>query len=373
MSTRLWPIGLSLVVILTIGGLALGTRAGRRGLVAGLLTLELVDPADIKPLSYLAGEPVREEVRLDAGDRTVAAVVYHPRDPGRHGALVFAMGVKSWPLDDPRFQRLAGSLARAGIVVAAVDSPGLRFDEIRSRDVEDLVLTFDYLSSRPYVDAARAGFLGVSVGGSLAIVAAADPRIARRVAFIDAVGPYFDAGQELEAVSAAGEDRWQPDAETARVVRKQVIDTATEGDDRSILDGIFYFGRGADREQAPGLSPQGNAVLDLLDNRDWARFPALYAAAGLATNGEFNSVSPSQVIDRLQAPLHLLHSRADHHIPFAQSAALQAAARGSSGVSLEAFAAFDHVDPSNSKLSPALAADGVRLYAYLLGLVARLD
>ena len=80
------------------------TAAGHRGIVAGALAFELASPSTLRPLDLVTPKPVREDATLDLGDRKVQAAIYRPAR-GRHGAVVFSMGVKAWPLGDPRLDR----------------------------------------------------------------------------------------------------------------------------------------------------------------------------------------------------------------------------------------------------------------------------
>jgi len=369
---RRWgPAAGSLIVVLAIGPLSLGTPTGRQALVAGVLAAEVAAPEYLRPFDFLLPGIEREEIRLEAEDHSFDAVVFRPRDGRQGGAVVFAMGAGAWPLDDPRLARVGRLLAGAGITVMAVDSPGLRFNEIRGRDVGGLAIGFDRVCRPPKVDTSRCGFLGISVGGGMALTAAADSRIADRVAFVDTVGTYFSPVEELRTVTVGDGRGWQARPEAARIVRKQAIDVALDGNDRAILDGIFYFGRADDRGDVDQLSEPGRKMLALLDASSPAAFDAAFAATGLADNPGLTAVSPEANAAGVRAPVHLLHSRADHYIPVQQSAEAYAAFKGMKGSFFEEFAAIDHADPSRSRLTPALVADSLRLYCYLLGLVGR--
>ena len=67
------------------------------------------------------------------------------------------------------------------------------------------------------MDPARIGIIGFSVGGSVAIQAAADPRLDGKLAFVNAFGSYFDTTDFVRAIStrslayAGVDEAWEPD------------------------------------------------------------------------------------------------------------------------------------------------------------------
>ena len=97
------------------------------------------------------------------------------------------------PLDDPRVVRTAMALARLGFVVAAPESQEMRNWRIAPSEAPHLVEAFEVVAARPEVDPDRIGMVAFSVGGAVALLAAADPQIAGRVRYINAFGAFGDA------------------------------------------------------------------------------------------------------------------------------------------------------------------------------------
>jgi dienelactone hydrolase len=369
---RSWPVGVALALIAGCVLLAGATREGRATVFAGLFLFDILGPSPVQPLQLFTPDPIVEEIRFSSAGRTVEANIYRPGKEGRHGVVILSMGVRAWPLDSPRLVRWGNDLARAGVVLVTIDSPELRFDEVNVREVEDLVLAYLYLEDRPYTDQGRIGFLGVSVGGTLALLAAADERIADRVHFVDSIGAYFDVLELLRWVTTGESRGWPASEVSATVLRRQVIDYVTDGSDRETLNQLFYYRRHVDRSRIEALTPRGRAVYDLLSNTDPDRYSELLAGIGVEGHAALRGLSPVYVADRLRARLLVLHSRRDHHVPFAEGEALRDATRERLGTELASFSAFDHVDPRLSKVTPALASDGVKLYYYLTRLILRL-
>jgi hypothetical protein len=87
------------------------------------------------------------------------------------------------------------------------------------------------------------------------------------------------------------------------------------------------------------------ALVDLLLNRDQARFEELYARLPQQVRAAVRELSPLLEAQRLAAPVELATSPHDSYFPPAESRAL---ARASSGVRVTVTSTFDHVVPRPS-------------------------
>ena len=104
------------------------------------------------------------------------------------------MGANAAGRDDTDVTKLGDALARAGFVVMLHWSPTMGSQSnIDPNEIGSLIWAFQHLHSREFVDQERAGMGGFSVGGSLAMIAAADPRIRDHMVFINSFGAYYDA------------------------------------------------------------------------------------------------------------------------------------------------------------------------------------
>lgn len=340
-----------------------------------LLTVDALGIPGAHAGRLVAPAPLVDSAFFAAGGRTIEGIVFRPRDGKPRGAIVLSMGVRAWHLESEQLHSLGGNFARAGVVLMALDSPGLRFDEVRPEQVEELVQAFIFLREQPFTDPERVGFLGFSVGGSLALLAASDERIRDTVAFVDVVGAHYDTRQLLKDITTGAATGFEPSETATAVMSKQVVDYATTGADRALLLAIFYQGFAEDRARLHELGDQAQAVVDLLDNRDEESFEPLLERVLRSPNdlGRLLALSPSHsAMASLRAPLRVLHSEADRHVPFAHALALVEAASHTKPDLLR-FQAFEHVDPRLSRLRPALVIDALRLYWYLYTLVRRLE
>jgi acetyl esterase/lipase len=316
---------------------------------------------------------VRERVNYTVGGSEAAAYVYRPPGEARRGALVFYIGVGP-EHEHPDVVRIAEGLARAGVVVMLPVSPNLSEFRVSPNETEWVVAAFEWLRARPYVDPARVGMAGLSVGGSAVAVAAADPRIAGDVRLLQLFGAGYDARQLVQAVTLRrievdGEWRpWQPEAVSVDVLREMLLGTLPQAD-RAPLRPLFDW---RTRETPAGLTPDGQAVARLLANRDPERAPALVAGLPPGTLRYLDSVSPRSVVGEIEAELLLLHDRADAIVPFTESRRFYAEARPARGKHLTELELFRHVEPQRGIGPLRLAREGSRMYAHLRAVLHRL-
>ena len=113
---------------------------------------------------------------------------------------------------------------------------------IYPREVDALVAEFQYLQQQPYVKADKIGYIGVSVGSPLALLAAADPRINNDVAYAVSFGGYYDADRRPRGrhdrtryPTTASRRAGQPDQHSVDVMSEQVINRLNDASDRDIL------------------------------------------------------------------------------------------------------------------------------------------
>src|SRR5688500_12447925 len=204
------------------------TAVRTAALVPELLELPL------KPLSALIPAPSLTTTTYGAPpDRLDIYVPHDATAADARPAVVLALGVHPPPLDDPEVVRLATSIARLGVVVAVPDSTELRLTRVLPTEAAHLADAVLVTAARPEVDPTGVGLAGTSAGASIALIAAADPRISADIRFVSAFGGYADAELLLIDVATrtaqAGEPPgdqarpWSPDAGIRRDVMELMI------------------------------------------------------------------------------------------------------------------------------------------------------
>ena len=157
----------------------------------------------------------------------------------RAGAMLLVLGVNNVGRNHPVVARVADGLARTGVAVLVPDSRVLLEGRLEAGEVDGVVRAFELLAARPEVDPERVGIVGFSVGGSLALLAAADPRIADEVQWVNAFGAFADASTYLAAVSAHayrsddGEEvPWTPSELAREIYLRFMLDQVPDPADR---------------------------------------------------------------------------------------------------------------------------------------------
>jgi pimeloyl-ACP methyl ester carboxylesterase len=229
------------------------------------------------------------------------------------------------------------------------------------------------------VDPDRIGFIGVSVGGSLALIAASDPRISADVDFLIAFGAYYDALDTLAAVTTGSiyyedwRESWDPRRHTERVMAKQLIARLPDHDDRDLLRLAFVEGESIPGADLASLTPTGRDAYDFLANRDPDRVPELTERLPAAFLDDMRALSPSLRLDGLEAEVFILHDRSDRYIPYVESRRLRDRLAGYPNLHYTELTVFEHVEPDSDRGALALFLDGSRLYFRLYQLLLRLS
>jgi pimeloyl-ACP methyl ester carboxylesterase len=333
---------------------AVHAHAGRHtvGLVAAVLVLLFVLP-------WLAGRVVAGATVLDglgiAGARPFAPVV--ERHPGTlagitvdryapttadaepssdaRRAILLVPGATPPGRDDRRVVAIAEALARADRVVV-VPELEVYSEDLVPADVDRLVALTGALAAGhgPVVIA------GISFGGSLGLVAAADPQVANEVALVATFGAYADLAGVVQAattgVSLVGDQRipWNPDPRALDVIREQLLGLLDADDRRAVQTAL------ASRSDPADLSTELRAVHDLLVAEDPTRTMALVEQTPPVVRDRIAAVSPARAGADLTVPVVALHAADDPVIPYGELARLDAVVREVEPLTL---VTFDHV------------------------------
>src|SRR5579875_17551 len=183
------------------------------------------------PLDVLSGTRTHDNGLLierltfaSAHDQRVPAVLYRRADAERPPVVIVGHGAGG-SKDDPLMDRLFRWLAEHGLAVAAIDAPchGERYERFEDfRDllrqpfrglhfvvqaVVDTMRAVDWLHTRDDLDAARIGYLGLSMGTILGVpFVGIDTRISAAVFALGGAGVlHFLAGLAAPEVRSAAE------------------------------------------------------------------------------------------------------------------------------------------------------------------------
>jgi len=380
---RTWPLLLAVALLAGMPFLLSITHQGRTAVLASIYLPDMVLQVDlpVRPIEFITDAPRRERVTIAYqsrnGPRTIEADLYTPASGTNRPGVVFSMGAPPLDLDEPRLVRIAEDTARAGVVIIVPFSERLDDEQILPEEIDALVAEFQYVQSLPMVDPARVGFFGASVGGSLGLVAAADPRIAAEVDRVVSFGGYYDAIETFGAIATRRisydgvDEAWTPREHAEEVMAQQIIRVVSDGDDRDRLWRWFVQDEQPRAADVATLSPAGRSAYDFLANDDPAAVASLAAKLPVEGIAELEELSPRTSIDRVQAELFIVHDRADPFIPYTESRRLKAAIGDRPNARFDEIRLFEHVEPKLNQRPDVIVFDSARLLYRLYQLLLR--
>jgi dienelactone hydrolase len=366
----MWPRHRRILVALLAGMVAtvllyVAVQPFRVAVLSLALVPELLDDAP-RPLSILTPEPTRisityGSIREDRMDIYLpAASPVELRTPDRHPVMMMILGVNPLPLDDERVVRLGTALARLGFLVAAPESSEMRDRRVSPEEVDHLIDAFDLVAARPDVDPERIGMVSFSVGAAVALLAAADERLADRLAYVNSFGGFGDAATLLVEMATRsmvvdGVRRpWTPNDLARQVFLNLLLDAVEDPGERERL---------AERlepivlpEAPPAIDAYDPAFADELEGdaravyrlaTAWDSSVAEAAVAELSQDQRTRlaRLSPNLSADRIRTAVFLMHDEDDRAIPFSQLHPLARAVPEDRLERVSEFTFFDHVSP----------------------------
>ena len=350
------------------------TPQGRVGATTFLFVLEILE-SPIKPQVWFSPTVIRHSVRYPSGGRTSVAEIYRLPYGEPRAAVVLSLGVTDRGFEHSYAVRLGHALARSGIVVMYHWSPymglGYRLDPDQ---VETLVSAFEFLEARPYVDLGRVGLGGFCVGGSYALVAAADPAIRDRVTLVNVFGPYYDAGELLlqgiarTAVDDGRRTPWQPDPITTRVLSNELIAAVGNPTDTAILNAHFPGGPEITAAELEALTPLGRDVATLLGGTGLDESRRLLMGLPGQFHDDLARISPSAHLQEIRAGVLVMHDRDDLAVPVSESRRLVEALTPRVEVEFTEFVSFDHTVPGPGGMATVFG-QAWRLYSHMYRIV----
>lgn len=292
------------------------------------------------------------------GDASQSGALYVPNGEGRWPGVLLVNGAEvpgGWRYPD--IERFAMSIADLGMTVYVPDLPGFEQGALSLRALEALERDLAWFSQSEHVSGGQASLVGVCVGASLGIVAAADPEAQGRVHSLVAIDPYARLRDVLQAATVAmapGLDgqsapfEMEPwvRADLVRSLASTVTDEASRAD---LLEALAGAPSGdplqAFRRPPPAeLSASGAAWWRLLGNTDPAAFDHLWDDLPTSMRAEMDSLSPAGREAQVQAPLLVAAPYHDFAFPAGEATVLQQA--NPARVKLTRTSALDHVTPT---------------------------
>jgi pimeloyl-ACP methyl ester carboxylesterase len=366
--------GLGLLFVALVGGIVFRSTVVAQARAFVVLATTLDPPVLAWTVRQLTDEPEAEEIFL----ARVPTTFVRPDGRGPWPAVVFVNGATRRGRHHPHVRRLARGLARAGYVAVVPDLPGLRKGEITVRTAMRTIAVVHAVSERPDVEEGRVALFGVSVGASLALLAAEEPGLARRVSVVAGIAPYTNIVEVIRIATTGfyrADGRLLPyEAESflSLVVARSLAAALLPGRDRSRLLGRL---RAVD-DDAPAplgvlrgpwtseLGRRARSVVILLRNRDPRRFDRLYARLPRSFRARMRRLSPIVAARGLRAPVEIASAPHDKYFPLSESRGLARQAQ----VRITVTSTLEHAIP---EASPSGVADLFRFHAFIVRALRR--
>ena len=343
-------------------GAAVAWKPSRVTLQTLVLVPSLVG-AQPQPLQLFGAAPRRESLayRSDPGAAGDLADLWLPQGASSAhpvGGMVLVLGINNVGRDYPAVVRFADAMARSGVAVLVPDSAALLAGMLSPDEVGGVVDAARLLMSRPEVDGRRVGLVGLSVGGSLALLAAGDPRISGDLRWVNAFGAYADAGEYLADVVAQAQTldgdtvTWKSSALTREVFARLLARLIPAGGDRkaltAALDAFAASGRAlpADPALVPRLdSAAAKAVYALLTAGSLEGARQVMGALPAAVREMLDGLSPIRHLSAIHADAFVMYDTGDTYVPYGQSVELADGLRPLGRLARSSqFRLFDHVE-----------------------------
>lgn len=338
-------------------------------------------PSPVKVQPWITVEPERRKISFRRSDGTdgPADMYVIPDGKRRAGVLIF-LGANAAGADDPDVINLGQALARTGFAAMFYWSPAMgERAQIDAGEIGNLVAALERLREEEYVDPARIGIAGFSVGASFALVAAADPRIADDIAFVNAFGGYYDTADLVvqiaagQAINEGGATPWDVDRLTRLVYDNMLIDSIDDPAHRETARVIIEGGRADPGQRIPQSTEAAFALLEGVGYIGEARWR--YEQLSEKFRAEVDSIAPSRHVGQWSAntAMRVMHDVGDPLIPVGESRRLVAALR-EQRPDVEVYYTetdiFRHVRPEADRDLKSLLRGAWQLFRHMYHIVA---
>ncbi|MDP3968835.1 MAG: hypothetical protein Q8Q02_11190 [Nocardioides sp.] len=317
------------VVVVAVAGLSLhpGVRATAKAAF-------VLDDAVGGPLPRPWGLSVER-----SEEETGGVVVDHYSSRAGAPRILLLPGAAPAGRDDERVVSLASSLAAAGREVV-VPELSLFSEEL---DVDDVARVVEVAAGNCRADGGLV-LLGFSYGGALALVAAADERVAGCIDLVATFGAYADLVGVLQAaatgVSVVDDQVYPWDAADQAIVRTVLGDAAMQLVPEEQREPLR---RALDRREPAGLPATADLVYRMMTADDPMVVADLARRLPPPGKGLVETFSPVDVADEIEADVLAAHAFDDPAVPAAELLRLAGAFPEAKVMTVRSF---DHVDLS---------------------------
>ena len=321
-------IGTAVAVALAV---VLGWSPGRRYYRAGKMLSALSSAQAAGPGAPSEDPLIEEELTVPGAGGSFRARIFRLRGPTGGRGLIVAHGIHHEGMNEHRMVPFARHLARAGLVVMTPEMTDLADYRITHQGVSVIRDATAYLSSRrDIVSEERVGIMGFSFAGGLGLVAAADPSLAGRVAYVVSVGGHHDLERVLrflirnEVETPHGIEKKQAHDYGLMVVLYGSVERFVPEADRAPLRdalraSLHGDGPGAAAAAARLTTERGKQLWSLADAKKLQTLAPELAAIVGEQRATLAALSPRGRLTKIGVPVYLVHGASDSVIPASET------------------------------------------------------
>lgn len=263
-------------------------------------------------------------VRRTSNAEAMEALVYQAAGAAPVRSVVLVPGISELGCYHPRLMALSRFLAANGFLVVTPDIRQLREFRMSPQAVDQIAYWFDQVHSLEGGSRVRlTGLSGISFSATLAIIAAARPRVRERVSFVFGIGAYDDALRCSRGWFAAGPVTMSPGYYPTRyyarwIVMLGALDMVPRREEREFLEKVLtdLLLLKPAPQPPPDISQTSLRWYRLALMPEDQSDPALAAEieAHMAT-ALYKAISPAKAATEIRCPVFLVHGTYDDLIP----------------------------------------------------------
>ncbi|MFZ3340409.1 MAG: alpha/beta hydrolase [Terriglobales bacterium] len=299
-------------------------RPGYTYLRAAGLLLRIEDSQHAGRIGSIHTYPIEEsltEIRTPAGP--IRARLYTPKGIANAPGMLVVHGVHHLGIDEPRLVAFARALSASGIQVLTPELVSLTEYKVDAHSIDLIGYTASGFARSLHQ---KVGIFGISFGGGLSLMAAANPRYEPYIRFVVSVGAHDD----LERVSEffVTNQIARPDGTTLHMAAHEYgpliliyshledfFPPADVAIAHEALRLLLWEKVDESRKEAEKLSPASRAKMELLYNHNIEPLADEMKQVIAQYHVEMAAVSPHGHLQSLHVPVLLLHGAADNVVP----------------------------------------------------------
>ncbi len=318
---------------------------------------------------------IETDIHLGIGPAEKTARVYQMDTRRPKTAILFIPGLTPNGILNPRFVAVARSLARSGYVVITPRLSGFASFRLEPAAIQEIAFWYSQMRERPWFPLRKAGIVGVSVGGTLALLAAARQPECTNLDFVVCIGGYQDLWrcQRRWFSSARGGDshgsypvqfygKWILMLTALDAMRNRRDHDQLE---RALTDLVVTAKTSVDLSN---LGTEGGLWYNLAMGEQMTDAVVL-AQISQQLQARFRILSPGEELSSITCPVFLVHGAYDELIPAEETLELEKLLTSTRPVTL-LTPAISHTHPLLDKLGfwgkwKALAEGSFFLYRFV--------